>query len=160
IGEEFSTNKLDPEYFKNKGLEYIQECLQYLNEKKELKLRETKNNTEIMGKRIKSFDDFGDRNTANQSGSSSSSLTNAKNRLPYGIAVEFFWTIFAAIVTVAFLLGFHFGQAKFDKEKSDFYDENKRLVLQIKQKDKEIEKLKTEIKTRPIKLDNISNDGK
>lgn len=161
IGDEFSPNKLDPEYFKNKGLEYIQECLHYLNEQKDLKLRETENNnTEIMGRRIKSFDDFADRNTPNQSVRNSSSSSNVKTRLPFGIPAELFWTIFTAIVLVSFFLGLYFGQAKFDKEKIDFYEENKRLKLQVYQKEKEIEKLKTEIKTRPIKLDNVSKDGK
>ena len=161
IGNEFSANKLDPEYFKNKGLEYIQEYLQYLNEQKELKLKEAENNkTEIMGRRIKSFDDFPERNKPNQSGGNSPSTTNVKTRLPFGIAAELFWTIFAAIVAVSFLLGLYFGQAKFDKEKSDFYEENKQLKLHINQKEKEIEKLKIEIKTRSIKLDKASNDRK
>lgn len=165
IGDEFSLNKLDPEYFKSKGLEYIKECLQYLNDQKDLKLKEVENKkTEIMAKRIKSFDDFSERNTPKQSGGNNPITPKVKTQLPFGIAAELFWAIFAAIVAVSFFLGLYFGQAKFDKEKSDFYEENKQLKLHLDQKEKEIEKLKTEIVTSSIKSDKTNiknkNDGK
>ena len=148
IGDEFSVNKLNPEYFKNKGLEYIKECLQYLNEQRDLKLEEIENKkTEFMGKKIKSFEEFTVKNPTNQSGGNTSSIPKVKTQLPFGIAVELFWTIFAGIVAMSFFLGLYFGQAKFDKEKSDFYEENKQLKINLSQKEEEVKKLKIEVKT-------------
>ncbi len=149
VGDDFSLNKLDNEFFKSKGLEYIKESLQYLNDQKELKLKEVENKkAEFMAKRIKSFDEFPASNSTKPSGSGSKSLIQRdKTQLPFGISAELFWTIFTAFILGSFYLGFYLGQAKFDKEKIDFYEENKQLKLNLDKKEIEIEKLKTEIKT-------------
>jgi hypothetical protein len=39
-----------------------------------------------------------------------------------------FWTVLLSIIGGAFLLGLYFGNNKFDKDKSDFYDSNRRLI--------------------------------
>ncbi len=39
----------------------------------------------------------------------------------------YFWTAIVIISGGAFSLGLYFGSSKFDKEKSDYYDENKKL---------------------------------
>jgi hypothetical protein len=151
IGDDDSV-KINHSYFKNKGLEYIKECIQYLNEQKVLKSQEVENKkSELMAKRIKSFDEFSGNNPANQGGGYTPSTI--RTQLPFGIKPELFWTIFAAIVAVAFLLGLYFGQARFDKEKSDLYEENKQLKSQIDIKMKEIEKLNKQIEYISIKSD-------
>lgn len=165
IGDDYSVKKLDNSYFKNKGLEYIKECLQYLNERKDLKQKEfSPKKTEPMAKRIKSFDEFSGGNPSNQGGGNSPAIPTVKTQLPFGIAPELFWTIFSAIVIVAFLLGLYFGQARFDKEKSDFYEENKKLKSQLDEKEIEIEKLSKQIDLNSFKSDTTKtvniNDNK
>lgn len=161
IGNDYSGSKLDHTYFKNKGLEYIKECLQYLNEQNDLKSKEIKNTkTEPMAKRIKSFDEFSESNQPNQSGRHSSTTQTVKTQLPFGIPQELFWTIFAAIVAAAFFLGFYFGQARFDKEKSDFYEENKQLKLQLDKKIIDIQELNKQIHANSIKSDSINTENR
>jgi CheY-like chemotaxis protein len=45
----------------------------------------------------------------------------------HNISLTVFWAIICPVVTAGFFLGFYFGQTKFDKEKSDLYEENKIL---------------------------------
>lgn len=61
-----------------------------------------------------------------------------KSQKILGVSLELSWTIFSSIIAASFLLGLYFGQAKFDKEKSDYYfqnvnltEENKTLRLQV-----------------------------
>ncbi len=56
--------------------------------------------------------------------------TETKKSKILGISPELFWAIFSAIVIGAFFLGSYIGQAKFDKEKSDYYEQTKTLKLQ------------------------------
>jgi hypothetical protein len=106
-----------------------------------------------MAKRIKSFDEFSGSKPSSQVGGHNPSIPTVKTQLPFGIAPELFWTIFAAIVAVAFLLGLYFGQARFDKEKSDFYEENKKLKSQLDEKEIEIKKLSEQIELNSLKPD-------
>ncbi len=45
----------------------------------------------------------------------------------FKISHELFWTIATTIVGAVFLLGFYFGQSKFDREKSEYYEESRQL---------------------------------
>jgi len=160
IVNDHSINNVDQSYFKIKGLEYIRECLQYLSESQDLKPIEIEmRKTEPMAKRIKSFDEFSSSKPANQSGGHNSTVTTVKTQLPFGIAPEFFWTIFAAIVAVAFYLGLYFGQAKFDKEKSDFYEENKNLESRLRKQETEIEKLTKQIQVNSLISDTTKTEN-
>ncbi|MFY0602197.1 MAG: hypothetical protein JXR03_21150 [Cyclobacteriaceae bacterium] len=65
-----------------------------------------------------------------------------------------FWTVFVVITGASFALGLRFGNSKFDKEKSELFDNNKELkrtldkqTIMIQQKDSLIETLKMEIKS-------------
>jgi len=157
IGDDFSIKRLDYSYFRKKGLEYIKGYIQYLNEQKELKLKEDKKeNTDPVVKQIKSFDEFYETKHPKQEGGQNSQVPPIKTQLPFGIKPELFWTVFASIVTVAFLLGLYFGQSKFDKEKSDFYEENKLLKTRIQKKTTEIEKLKKQIQSITTNYDSLN----
>lgn len=46
-----------------------------------------------------------------------------------------FWACIVVITGSSFALGIHFGSSKFDKEKSDYYEENKKLKLDLSKKD-------------------------
>lgn len=77
-----------------------------------------------MMKRIKNFDEF---NGAKVFPATPETQPEIKTQLPFGTDPTLFWTIFVAILTGAFVLGQYFGSTKFDKEKSDYYDEIKTL---------------------------------
>ena len=43
----------------------------------------------------------------------------------------YFWTVLLVISSGAFALGLHFGNSKFDKEKSEFYETTKKQEVEI-----------------------------
>ena len=47
---------------------------------------------------------------------------------PLKISNALFWTIASCIIAGSFSLGVYIGQARFDKEKSDYYEQNKLLI--------------------------------
>jgi CheY-like chemotaxis protein len=51
------------------------------------------------------------------------------------MSLVMFWSIICPVTTAAFLLGFYFGQARFDKEKADLYEENKTLRKELQGQD-------------------------
>jgi len=57
--------------------------------------------------------------------------TKSKKSKILGVSLELLCSIFSAIGLCSFLLGLNIGQAKFDKEKSDHYEQNKLLKLEI-----------------------------
>jgi len=136
IGDSYGS-KIDQSHFRSKGIEYINECLSYLKDDLTQQEKQTKleseqkppiSEPELMNKRIKTFDEH------SNSGAKVfpvAPLDKPKTQLPFGIPPALFWAIFAALVGAAFLLGKEFGQNRFDKEKSDWYDENKELKKQI-----------------------------
>ncbi|RVT76629.1 hypothetical protein EOD40_08995 [Flavobacterium sufflavum] len=54
---------------------------------------------------------------------------NVNETKSIGLSAEIFWTILSISVGGAFALGVYFGQAKFDKEKSDYYEQVKILKV-------------------------------
>ena len=132
IGDSYGKG-IDKQHFRLKAIKYIEECVSFLQgkleEEKKLSAKKAEQETkkEPM-KRIKSFDEF------SNSGAKTipaPPLEKPRTQLPFGIPPGLFWTIFASIFTGAFLLGLYLGQNRFDKEKSDWYDENKELKKQI-----------------------------
>ncbi len=109
-----------------------------------------------MTKRIKSFDKFSGNYPVNKGIENGSTKTIIKTQLPFGISSELFWTIFTAIVAVSFFLGFYFGRAQFDKDKSDFYEENKNLKSELDKMTSVIEKLNKQIKSTSFKTDTVN----
>lgn len=66
----------------------------------------------------------------------------------YIIDQNLFWAVIAILVSGSFYFGFHFGNNKFDKDKLDYYQNMKKLEIEIVKKDSLIfnYKLKSEIK--------------
>lgn len=136
IGDSYG-NKIDQSHFRSKAIGYIDECLSYLKDelaeqRKQAKLEQEQKQhieqTQPMNKRIKTFDEHS--NTGAKV-FPAPPLDKPKTQLPFGIPPALFWTIFAAFVGASFYLGKEFGQNRFDKEKSDWYEENKSLKRQI-----------------------------
>ena len=132
IGDSYGKG-IDKQHFRSKALEYIEECVSFLNDKLEEEKTQTAKKAEQETKkepmkRMKNFDNF------SNSGAKTipaPPLEKPRTKLPFGIAPGLFWTIFVSIFTGAFLLGLYLGQNRFDKEKSDWYDENKELKKEI-----------------------------
>lgn len=81
----------------------------------------------------------------------------------YRIKKSNFWawsTIIIAIIGMIFALGFYFGQAKFDKEKIDWYSQNKELRKEVKTFIGENERLEKEIKYLKTKISNFEVEKK
>jgi hypothetical protein len=114
----FGISNNEVEYIKNQAVEYINELIIYLKElkiKKEEEIKiEKKNNIENNKSKPKQENIV-------------KTVTIHKTELPFGIAPGLFWTVLAGVVTAAFVLGQNFGSTKFDKEKSDYYEEIKVL---------------------------------
>ena len=145
IGDDYGISKIDTLYYKSKGLEYISECLQYLQEENErieserkekerlenerLKRESEQQKTETkksisMAKKLDKFDEHFNKGT----GTKPTIIKPEKEtQLPFGIPGALFWTIFAGVVWFSYFLGNENGKSKFDKEKSDYYNENIRL---------------------------------
>lgn len=51
----------------------------------------------------------------------------SKERKHYNIGITLFWSVAIPLIGGIFLFGYYVGTTKFDKEKSDMYDENKAL---------------------------------
>ena len=136
IGNSYG-NKIDKSHFRSKAVEYIDECLSYLKDelaeqRQKARLDQQQKQPILkpqpMNKRIQTFDEH------SNSGAKvfpAPPLGKPKTQLPFGIPPALFWTIFAAFVGASFFLGKEFGQNRFDKEKSDWYEENRDLKKQI-----------------------------
>jgi len=102
--------------YKLQALEYIDEIIIYLNESEDRKIKITNKLEPQIEKRVITKEVI-------------------KTQLPFGISASFFWTIIAALVSASFILGQNFGSSRFDKEKSDYYEQVKSLqkdTLQLK----------------------------
>jgi len=106
---------------KRKAIEYINEIILYLRELQERQkqeLEKPKNKEEIQhNNRTNNFNKV----------MLASPVKPKKTQLPFDISPGLFWTIFAALISGAFILGQSIGNAKFDKEKIDLYDQAKTL---------------------------------
>ncbi|GAB3832395.1 hypothetical protein [Hymenobacter jeollabukensis] len=147
--------------FKNKALEYIENNISYLNEAKQrereklLYIKNTEANSKVKPTNIPDI-----KTTTN---------TVTKTQLPLGMSAELFWTLFSGCIVAAFFIGQLFGGAKFDKEKSDYYDEIKNLkanqkglnkiisknTIDMHYKDKRITILRDSIKNISKDLNNL-----
>lgn len=74
------------------------------------------------------LEDDSKNNTVNKNIDNIKETNNKYNRH----SPEFMWTIFSVSIGAAFALGLYLGQAKFDKEKSDYYEDTKNLRNQNK----------------------------
>jgi hypothetical protein len=120
------------ESLEKKALEYIDEIIIYLEEFK------NRNSQKPIEKKESPTQNFVPPKTIIRE------EVIIKTQLPFGIKAEFFWAIFATLISGAFILGMNIGNSKFDKEKSDFYEENKILkqdIIKLKQKLIEKDKL-------------------
>ena len=105
----FCLKKVDKDVFKNKGLEYIAECLVDLKELKEqqtgVKVNRT---TETAVHKVKTAVNLVDTDSPTPfiEGKESQSLVPS---LPFGLSVGLFWTLFATVVSASFFLGFFLG---------------------------------------------------
>lgn len=136
IGDAYGQN-IDKGHFKSRAIDSIDDCISYLKDERssgkkpaqaESLRKETKDNSKEMSKRLKSSDEY-----SNSSGKVAHAppADNPKTQLPFGIRPALWWSIFTIVVGAAFYLGKEFGQNRFDKEKSDWYEENKELKKHI-----------------------------
>lgn len=97
---------------KDKAIEYIDEIIIYLEDYKKRTTRESIAN-KVIAKEPKQVEVI--------------TKIVTKTQLPFGIAPAFFWTVFVALIGGSYLVGKDIGVSKFDKEKSDFYEDVKTL---------------------------------
>jgi hypothetical protein len=57
-----------------------------------------------------------------------------ENQIISLIKNPYFWAAIVVLMGASFTLGFYFGSSKFDKEKSEYYEGNKQLRLEIENK--------------------------
>lgn len=117
--------------FKNSGIEYLNETLLHLEALKQQQIKAAEEKANILAQIEEQ-----NKNRENiilpepkSNGENLSSEQIVKTQLPFGISAGLFWTIIAAVISCAFVLGQNFGSTKFDKEKSDYYDELKSLRI-------------------------------
>jgi len=119
--------------FKKKATEYINETIQYLEE---LKLRQQKEAIQ-KANALKQIEEQMKKAQKTETASGGPKVFPAtphpdpiiKTQLPFGISAGLFWTIIVAFISGAFILGQNFGSSRFDKEKSDYYDQVKSLKV-------------------------------
>lgn len=105
------------DFFWSTGLEYIEDNIQHLKEiiqSKEVINLNTNNNN------------FKEKIIPDDTSIQKERIIY-KTQLPFGIPAALFWTIFAALIGGAYFVGKDNGSSKFDKEKMDYYEENKNL---------------------------------
>lgn len=132
---DFTTKKifgLKPEdvvNIKNKAVQYLDENIQYLEEllEKEKKDAIQKAALEKQYKDQRALAEINRPMHNPQSKPEPEIIIKTKTQLPFGMAPAFFWTIFAGLISSAFILGQSIGSSKFDREKSDYYEELKIL---------------------------------
>jgi len=114
---------------KNQAVQYLDENIQYLEE---LLAEEKKNAFQkaTLAKQYKEQQALAEKNRQMQNPQPKPEpeiIIKTKTQLPFGMAPGLFWTVFAGLVSSAFILGQSIGSAKFDREKSDYYEELKIL---------------------------------
>ena len=81
-----------------------------------------------MAKQLKTFDDFSNyRSVTKDNPPRNPQQGKEKRKFPLNLSPELFWTIFSAFIIGSFFLGLYIGQAKFDKDKIDYYNQNSDL---------------------------------
>lgn len=70
----------------------------------------------------------------------------------------YFWTAVTTVSAVSFMLGIYFGTTKFDKDKSDYYEENKKLKSNLEKSTIENIKNDSLIKEYKFQLDTLKKN--
>lgn len=116
--------------FKDRAIGYLNSYITYIHEKEKESARiqaEVLKNISInktMPNQIK-------ENPALSSAPKSKEKINEKTDFHLNISKELFWIISSSIVAATFFLGLYIGQAKFDKEKIEYYENNQVLLKQV-----------------------------
>ena len=147
IGDDYGSLRIDQNYFRSKGIQYIDECIQFLKETKEIEIKSIEDQkTKQMAKHVKTFEEFHNSSAPGPKVIPAPPLEpKVKTQLPFGIPGALFWTIFVAIVGASFFLGNELGKSKFDKEKIDYYNESNKLKSRTDSLTRELNKLKEEL---------------
>ena len=153
---------------KNKAVEYLNEIIQYLFNLQEAEKQEAILKANVL-KLIKESQPKVIHQTTSTVITPEPSMPVIKTQLPFNFNPTLFWTIFTAITTASFFLGLYFGTAKFDREKSDYYEQTKQLKVDtakqnklilskdkiIKQKDESLSNLKDSLSITKKNLENL-----
>jgi hypothetical protein len=131
IGDEDGAKSNNFYVIRKRAIEYLLHLIKYVEEQDQLELINEQNENkkqQVMAKHLNKFDEFTGSSSSNQDSPKTNSKSDqGKRKLPMNLTTELFWTIFSAIILGAFFLGFYIGQAKFDKEKIDLYNQNSEL---------------------------------
>lgn len=115
---------------KNQAIQYLDENIQYLEEQLEKERKIALQKAEL-AKQYKEQQALLEKNKPMSIPQKQEPeiITKTKTKLPFGMTTGLFWSILVGLVSGAFILGQNFGSTKFDKEKSDYYEELKALRL-------------------------------
>ncbi|KAA9037252.1 hypothetical protein FW778_17650 [Ginsengibacter hankyongi] len=112
---------------KNQAIQYLDENIQYLEEQLEKERKDSIQKVAL----AKQYKEQQARTETNKPMAIPQTqpeiIIKMKTQLPFGIAPAFFWTVFAGLISAAFILGQSIGSSKFDREKSDYYEDLKVL---------------------------------
>jgi hypothetical protein len=72
----------------------------------------------------------------------------------------YFWTVVTSVTAVSFMLGLYFGTSKFDKDKSDYYEENRAMKMNLDKASTEIQKKDSLINVYKLEIDNYKKSNK
>jgi len=116
--------------YKSKGLEYITEIIQHLEDKQQKDAIEKANFLKHKHEQIK-------QNLPIESSSHGPKVLPVASlpsptiitQLPFGISATLFWSIVIAFVSGAFIFGLYFGSTKFDRDKIEYYEQVKKLSV-------------------------------
>lgn len=135
------------EAFQKKALQYIESFTAYAEElsfeqsqPKEVKLQRP-SFEEARQEYVKTASIVAKQNQTNNK------TNRQENNIILPFSREALWTISLTIIGGVFLFGLYIGQAKFDKEKSDFYEENKKMKAITNRNFKESQHLKHRLST-------------
>ncbi len=157
----FSTKKIfgitaaDINSFKKQALEYLNETIKYLEDQREIQLKAEAERQKILQQMRSKEKTNTEKREATVLPAPPISLPIIKTQLPFGIAPGLFWAILVALISGAYLLGRDFGSSKFDKEKSDYYDQVKSLRFDTSKLNQVIESKDSIIQERDYSLKKI-----
>lgn len=105
------------DYYKKQAVEYIDEIITYL---KDYEVSKQKNHQRELIKDLSNIKITPPKENVQPK-------IIYKTQLPFGTPIGLFWSIIVALISGSYILGQNFGSSKFDKEKSDYYEQLKQL---------------------------------
>ncbi len=156
IGSDFGINSPEIETFKKKAIQYIDDCIEHLND---LKNAENEKSESKNMSRVKSFDEF----SSGKSGAKTFPAPPPEQKVdkkPWGLKPKEFYTIISGIILAVFFLG------KFEEKwsnsinKSDYENRINKLENRVDSLNNELKVAKTNAKEILIQKNKIEEELK